>query len=157
MAPDLNNLLCPRIWAPAAAASAFALSAYLWVHPALTRDPGASVPRPPARSPKSTVLSGLSEAQRDAQPYPPDLLPGGRDVETPYGSLRVYEWGPDDGEKVLLLHGIGTPCLALGEMAKALVARGCRVMLFGESFFSKDSISGPCHFMSGFHLRPNFD
>ncbi|KAI1437615.1 alpha/beta-hydrolase [Xylaria sp. CBS 124048] len=64
-------------------------------------------------------------------PYPPqDALPGGRDVETPYGSIRVYEWGPEDGERVLFVHGITTPAVALGEMARAMAARGYRVMMF---------------------------
>ena len=30
----------------------------------------------------------------------------------------------------MLVHGISTPCLALGGVANALVAKGCRVMLF---------------------------
>ncbi|KAI2615773.1 alpha/beta-hydrolase [Hypomontagnella submonticulosa] len=63
-------------------------------------------------------------------PYPLDALPGGRDVATPYGSIRVYEWGPEDGEKVLLVHGISTPAVALGDLGHELVGRGCRVMLF---------------------------
>ncbi|KAJ0322839.1 hypothetical protein COL5a_008667 [Colletotrichum fioriniae] len=49
-------------------------------------------------------------------PYPPDVFPGARDVATAYGNLRVYEFGPEAAEeRVLLLHGIGTPCLALGD------------------------------------------
>lgn len=63
-------------------------------------------------------------------PYPLDVFPGGRDVKTPYGTIRVFEWGPETGEKVLLMHGIGTPSIALGDMAKAFVDRGCRVMLY---------------------------
>lgn len=47
-----------------------------------------------------------------------------------YGSIRVYEFGPEDGEKVLLVHGISTPCITLSHIAHGLVARGCRVMLF---------------------------
>ncbi|RDA96040.1 hypothetical protein CP533_5920 [Ophiocordyceps camponoti-saundersi (nom. inval.)] len=62
--------------------------------------------------------------------YQPDTLPGARDVETPYGSVRVYEFGPEDGQKVLLVHGITTPCLPLAPLAQGLVERGCRVMLF---------------------------
>ena len=65
-------------------------------------------------------------------PYPPDVLPGARDVNSPYGSLRVYEWGPEEGQKVLFVHGISTPCIALGALAHGLVERGCRVMLFGK-------------------------
>lgn len=65
-------------------------------------------------------------------PYPPDVLPGGRIVESPYGSIKVFEWGPSGGERVLLLHGISTPCLALGDVAEELVSNGFRVMLFGK-------------------------
>ena len=64
--------------------------------------------------------------------YPPDVFPGGRNVDSVYGTIKVFEWGPEEGEKVLLLHGIGTPCVALGNMAKRLVERGYRVMLFGK-------------------------
>ncbi|KAI7626057.1 hypothetical protein KC319_g17603, partial [Hortaea werneckii] len=63
-------------------------------------------------------------------PYPPNALPGARDVDTPYGNTRVYEWGPEDGRKVLLVHGISTPCIALANLADSLVEKGCRVMLF---------------------------
>ena len=65
-------------------------------------------------------------------PYPPDVLPGARDIDSPYGNLRAYEWGPENGRKVLLIHGISTPCIALGALAHGLVERGCRVMLFGK-------------------------
>lgn len=81
-------------------------------------------------SPRSTVLPRLSDAEVSALPLPDDVLPGGRDVPTPYGSIRAYEWGPEDGPKVLFVHGITTPCIALGGVAHALADRGCRVMLF---------------------------
>jgi pimeloyl-ACP methyl ester carboxylesterase len=58
------------------------------------------------------------------------VLPGARDVDTPYGSIRVYEYGPEDGRKVLLVHGISTPAIALGSVANNLAEKGCRVMLF---------------------------
>ncbi|KIW20806.1 hypothetical protein PV08_01384 [Exophiala spinifera] len=82
------------------------------------------------RSPRATLLPRLSDAEKGQLPYPPDALPGARDVDTPYGSIRVYEFGPEDGRKVLLVHGISTPALALGAVANALVDNGCRVMLF---------------------------
>ncbi|OTB18515.1 hypothetical protein K445DRAFT_315347 [Daldinia sp. EC12] len=81
-------------------------------------------------SPRTTTLPTLSEKETLALPYPLDALPGGRDVETPYGSIRVYEWGPEDGEKVLLVHGISTPSVALGDLGHEFVGKGCRVMLF---------------------------
>ncbi|KAK2025401.1 alpha/beta-hydrolase, partial [Colletotrichum zoysiae] len=99
-------------------------------------------PRKTARSPKWTVLPALSASARDALPYPPDALPGARDVATAYGNLRVYEFGPEDApERVLLLHGIGTPCLALGGVAAEFVARGWRVMTF--DFFGRGYSDAP--------------
>jgi hypothetical protein len=66
--------------------------------------------------------------------YPIDAFPGGRQFKTVYGTIHVFEWGPEDGEKVLLVHGLGTPCIALGDMAKELVRKGYRVMMFGKLY-----------------------
>lgn len=65
-------------------------------------------------SPRVTLLPELSEEESLELPYPPDYLPGARDVSSPYGTIRVYEWGPEDGRKVFLVHGISTPCISLG-------------------------------------------
>lgn len=119
----------------AALAAAACLSLYLLTRPAFS---------PVAKSPKTNIVR-VKDRDRDrgtgadpegsgkaaAVPYPPDLFPGGRDVETVYGTIRVFEWGPEEGEKVLLVHGIGTPCIAMGDMAWELVRKGYRVMLFG--------------------------
>lgn len=86
-------------------------------------------------SPRTTQLPRIPKEEIDKLPYPPDALPGGRDVDTPYGVLKVFEWGPEDGEKVLLLHGISTPCLALGDVGDELVSKGYRVMVF--DFFGR--------------------
>ena len=109
-------------------AAAACLSLYLLIRPTLS---------PRTKSPKTDIVrvrsrSGIDPADPEKPaPYPPDLFPGGRDVETVYGTVRVFEWGPEDGDKVLLVHGIGTPCIALGSMARELVRKGYRVMLFG--------------------------
>jgi len=65
-------------------------------------------------SPRLSVLPRLKADELAILPYPPDTFPGSRDVDSPYGSLRVYEWGPVDGAKFLLIHGISTPCVSLG-------------------------------------------
>ncbi|KAH8675922.1 Alpha/Beta hydrolase protein [Xylariales sp. PMI_506] len=83
----------------------------------------------PTFSPKS-VVDALPEVEVSGLPYPPDVLPGGRDVATPYGSIRVFEWGPEDGDKALFLHGISTPTISLGDLGHELVSKGYRVMLF---------------------------
>lgn len=74
------------------------------------------------------------ERQRHTEPpYLTDAFPGGRQFKTVYGTIQVFEWGPEEGEKVLMVHGLGTPCIALGDMAKEFVSKGYRVMIFGES------------------------
>ncbi|KAG9643274.1 alpha/beta-hydrolase, partial [Aureobasidium melanogenum] len=90
-------------------------------------------------SPLPLVRKTLTKEQQKRLAYDPDALEGARDVETPFGSIRVYEWGPEDGKKVLLVHGISTPCIALSGLADELAQRGCRVMmfdLFGRGFSS---------------------
>jgi hypothetical protein len=84
-------------------------------------------------SPKDYVLSNLGTEEKLKLAYHPDQFPGSRDVQTPWGNTRVYEFGPEDGQKVLFVHGISTPCISLGELANDFVERGCRVMLYGES------------------------
>lgn len=81
-------------------------------------------------SPIKSFLPKLSPEEARSCPYPPDAFPGIRDIESPYGNLRVYEWGPEDGRKVVLVHGISNPCIALGAIAYGLADKGCRVMMF---------------------------
>lgn len=82
------------------------------------------------KSPKESVLSTLPPAELSSLPYPPDALPGGRDVPTPYGNVHVFEFGPPDGERVLFLHGLSMPCVSGSKTAVALAGKGYRVMLF---------------------------
>ncbi|KAK8048596.1 hypothetical protein PG994_010326 [Apiospora phragmitis] len=93
----------------------------------------------------------MTQAERDALPYPPSgALPGARDVATPYGSVRVYEWGPGDGERVLLLAGISTPTLSLGDLAWEMSGRGYRVMLF--DYFGRGYSDAPADVEYGARL-----
>lgn len=84
-------------------------------------------------SPLSTLIPALSPEQKSQLLYPPDFFPGARDVATPYGSIRCYEFGPAEGRKVLLIHGISTSCMTLTHVAHGLAARGCRVLLYDLS------------------------
>ena len=68
-----------------------------------------------SRSTHDCILSPRATLSETGDlPYPPDAFPGSRDIDSPYGSLRIYEWGPVGGKRVLFVHGISTPCLALG-------------------------------------------
>ena len=93
-------------------------------------------PRPTVTSipsPCKTLLPNLTQSQNDDLAYPPNLIPGARDVPTPYGSMRVYEWGPEDGRKILMIHGDATPAPLHYRTADALTKRGYRVILYGRS------------------------
>ncbi|KAJ9157753.1 Alpha beta hydrolase family [Pleurostoma richardsiae] len=81
-------------------------------------------------NPLVTTIPKLSKEELDSLLYKPDAFPGARDVQTPYGSIRVYEFGPPAGRKVLFIHGISTSCQSLTYLAHDLARRGCRVMLF---------------------------
>ncbi|XXG94602.1 hypothetical protein Hte_000859 [Hypoxylon texense] len=80
--------------------------------------------------PLTTSIPKLSKDEIDKIPYKTDFFPGARDVVTPYGNIRVYEFGPEDGRKVLFIHGISTSCMTLKDIAMPLAENGCRVMLF---------------------------
>ncbi|KAI1415973.1 alpha/beta-hydrolase [Hypoxylon sp. FL1857] len=87
--------------------------------------------------PLTTTFPRLSKVEIAKIPYSPDAFPGARDVVTPYGNIRVYEFGPEDGRKVLFIHGISTSCMTLKDIAIPLAEKGCRVMLydlFGRGF-----------------------
>ena len=83
-------------------------------------------------SPLVTQLPHLSASQIAALPYPPDFFPGARDVKTSYGSTRVYEWGNEHGQKIMLVHGDATPAPLWKTVAEDLVERGNRVMVIGR-------------------------
>ncbi|KAI6785707.1 uncharacterized protein J7T54_006046 [Emericellopsis cladophorae] len=88
-------------------------------------------------SPLKTTLPHLPAESLKALVYQPDQFPGARDVDTPYGRIRAYEFGPEDGDKVLFVHGISTSCVTLSPIAHGLVERGHRVLLydlFGRGF-----------------------
>ena len=87
-------------------------------------------------SPRETLLPVLSPEQASLLPYPPNALPGPRDVESSYGTMRVYEWGPEEGRKVILVPGDSSPAPILGSVAHALTKLGCRVMIIGKSYGS---------------------
>lgn len=78
------------------------------------------------------------------QPYPADILPNGNDLNTPYGSIRYYEFGPKDGKKLLLVHGISTPCPAWSLIVPHLIRAGYRILcfdLFGRGYSDSPQVT----------------
>ncbi|MCJ1441422.1 MAG: hypothetical protein MMC23_001908 [Stictis urceolatum] len=72
------------------------------------------------------------EKEQARQASQQEVFLGKRDVDSPYGNTRVYEWGSEDGHKVLFVHGISTPSLpVLERIAQRMVEGGYRVCLYG--------------------------
>lgn len=122
---DTMDVLASR---PVISTSLVLVSAALVLRPLLFRAPLSQPKSIP--SPRETLLPHLSPSEISCLPYPPDALPGGRDVPTPYGTVKAFEFGPLHGPRVLLLAGISTPCISLSSLAGTLAARGHRVLLF---------------------------
>lgn len=82
---------------------------------------------------KSSIVADVLSAPHTHldSPYPSNLLPNPRDIPSPWGSMRTYEWGPTTGRKALLIHGLSTPSPALAFVGQGLVEGGCRVMIIG--------------------------
>lgn len=124
----LHHVAGNRVLVAASASAAACIALYWHLRPIIaSKPPLPDVSRRIIRTRTRDESTGNANA-----PYPLDAFPGGRHVKTAYGDMQVFEWGPADGEKVLLVHGIGTPCVALGDMARELVSQGHRVMLFGK-------------------------
>ena len=41
----------------------------------------------------------------------------------------MYEFGPEEGQKVFFIHGVSMPCMSLAGAARKLTEKGCRVMV----------------------------
>lgn len=84
-------------------------------------------------SPCETLLSHLPPSEMFFLPHAPDALPGSRDVPSPYGTVKVFEFGPLHGARVLLLADLSKPRISLSSIAETLADRGYRVLLFNCS------------------------
>ena len=137
-----TNVLQPRKLTSLAFQSRFPLShvhcrqrsdiAPFSYHPTATRPLAMASATGPIPSPHATLIPFLTPQDAATLAYPPNALPGARNVNTFYGTMRVYEWGPRNGDKVLFVHGDATPCPVFANIAQGLVDAGHRVMLFGK-------------------------
>ncbi|KAJ1304645.1 hypothetical protein OPQ81_005786 [Rhizoctonia solani] len=62
--------------------------------------------------------------------YPPDIYGNGYTVELTKGKVKYWLLGPDDGKRVVLIHGISIPSIIWKEVATRLSKAGFRVLLF---------------------------
>ncbi|CAE6513746.1 unnamed protein product [Rhizoctonia solani] len=62
--------------------------------------------------------------------YPPDIYGPGYTVELTKGETRYWLIGPEEGKRVVLIHGLSIPSLIWKEVASRLAKAGFRVLLF---------------------------
>ena len=97
-------------------------------------------------------LASLPRHSRSWSIYPEDIYDGGAYVGFPYGKVRYWLFGPEDGIKVrspasictlmnwnidrsgaqvVLIHGLSVPSLVWKDIAPQLADNGFRVLLYG--------------------------
>ncbi|KAG8690906.1 hypothetical protein FRC11_008205 [Ceratobasidium sp. 423] len=62
--------------------------------------------------------------------YPADIYGPGHTVELTKGQVKYWLLGPEEGKRVVLIHGISIPSLIWKEVATRLSKTGFRVLLF---------------------------
>ncbi|CAE6419446.1 unnamed protein product, partial [Rhizoctonia solani] len=62
--------------------------------------------------------------------YPADIYGPGHTVELTKGQVRYWLFGPEEGKRVVLIHGLSIPSIIWKEVATRLSRTGFRVLLF---------------------------
>ncbi|CAE7144162.1 unnamed protein product [Rhizoctonia solani] len=62
--------------------------------------------------------------------YPPDIYGPGQTVELTKGQVKFWLIGPEEGKRVVLIHGLSIPSIIWKEVAARLAKTGFRVLLF---------------------------
>ncbi|KAI0757048.1 alpha/beta-hydrolase [Daedaleopsis nitida] len=76
-------------------------------------------------------MEALPEDSPIRKIYPEDLFPNGSSyAPLPHGRVRYWIFGPEDGIKVALIHGISTPGVTWREIGPYLAERGFRVLIY---------------------------
>lgn len=73
----------------------------------------------------------LASLRSDPSPYyPTSLYPNSTSVETPYGSMQYALFGPEDGERIVFVHGYSCPSPIFEQLSKSLAKDGYRVLTY---------------------------
>ncbi|KAF8980899.1 hypothetical protein BGZ46_003512 [Entomortierella lignicola] len=68
-------------------------------------------------------------------------LPSGEYVKLSFGETRYYLFGPEDGKKVVFVHGLSSPSPVYDGVANIMASKGCRVLLY--DLYSRGYSAGP--------------
>ncbi|KAM5534445.1 hypothetical protein V8D89_011912 [Ganoderma adspersum] len=75
-------------------------------------------------------LATLDKSTPSWSIYPDNYYKGGAYVKFPQGSVRYWLVGPENGKRVVLIHGLSVPAIIWKDVAPKLVAKGYRVLLY---------------------------
>lgn len=75
-------------------------------------------------------LASVPRSNRVWEIYNEDYFPGGGYAVLPYGRVRYWLMGPEDGEKVVLIPGLLLPAIIWKNVAPQLAFHGFRVLLY---------------------------
>ncbi|KAG0224630.1 alpha/beta-hydrolase [Mortierella sp. GBAus27b] len=99
------------------------------VHRSLTAQRGSTLPS----------LRAVDRSALDA--YPEDYYPGGQYAELSFGETHYFMFGPEDGKKIVFVHGLSTPASIFSSVARHMANSGCRVLLY--DLYSRGYSVGP--------------
>ncbi|ORZ18031.1 Alpha/Beta hydrolase protein [Absidia repens] len=68
--------------------------------------------------------------EQPSELYSPDFYDGGHDLILPMGRMRYWEFGPENGKRVLLIHGISTGSSTYDKLSRLLAEKNHRVLVF---------------------------
>ncbi|KAK7038729.1 hypothetical protein VNI00_010614 [Paramarasmius palmivorus] len=90
----------------------------------------ASFPHPPESLQIHSSLACLPSESRSWSIYPEDFYEGGSYVNLPFGRVRYWLFGPEDGIKIVLIHGLSIPAFVWKDVAPGLAEKGFRVLVY---------------------------
>ncbi|KAG0313524.1 hypothetical protein BGZ99_008834, partial [Dissophora globulifera] len=86
-------------------------------------------------------LRGVTPHTTSNCAYPEDYYPGGNYADLSFGETHYFEFGPEDGKKVVFVHGLSTPTSVYNKIARHMANSGCRVLLY--DLYSRGYSVGP--------------
>ncbi|KAJ8096349.1 hypothetical protein AAF712_010074 [Marasmius tenuissimus] len=89
-----------------------------------------SFPHPPESLQIHPSLASLPRESRSWSIYPDNFYEGGGYVSLPFGRTRYWLFGPEDGQKIVLIHGLSIPGFVWRDVAPELAAKGLRVLIY---------------------------
>ncbi|KAF9336437.1 hypothetical protein BG006_008718 [Podila minutissima] len=117
--------------ATAAASALFAAVGARKVYSSITAERGLVLPS----------LRALSSQESSSSAYPEDYYPGGGYAELTFGETHYFMFGPEEGKKVVFVHGLSTPASVWSKVARHMATSGCRVLLY--DLYSRGYSVGP--------------